>query len=296
MIDTRDVDRFLDTAAYTFILDIPPHFERDVLAGRSPALQVNVDATAAMQAGIGAGYIGQILQTEIARHAARADVTPVPPVNLAIRIAFNPNVTTSWFTSIMAIVSNVTMLAIILAGAALIREREHGTMDHLMVMPLASYEIALAKIWANALVIAVAVLFSLAVVVRMLLAIPIAGSLPLFMAGVVLYLFFATAIGIFLGTVARSMPQLGLLFMLVALPMNLLSGGNTPLDSMPLALQLIMQVSPSTHFVNFAQAILFRGAGLSVVWPDYLAVAVVGGIFFAAALLRFRSVAAASAG
>jgi ABC-2 type transport system permease protein len=108
----------------------------------------------------------------------------------------------------------------------------------------------------------------------------------------VIYLFFATAIGIFLGTVAHSMPQLGLLFMLVYLPMNMLSGSNTPLESMPLWLATAMQASPSTHFVSFAQSILYRGAGLNVVWPEFLAVAVIGGLFFGLAIMRFRSVAA----
>ena len=110
----------------------------------------------------------------------------------------------------------------------------------------------------------------------MMLGIPIAGSIPLFMVGVVIYLFFATAIGIFLGTVARSMPQLGLLYMLVYMPMNMLSGSNTPLESMPAWLATIMQASPSTHFVSFAQSILYRGAGIDVVWPQFLAVAVIG--------------------
>jgi ABC-2 type transport system permease protein len=102
----------------------------------------------------------------------------------------------------------------------------------------------------------------------------------------------ATAIGIFLGTVARSMPQLGLLYMLVFLPMNMLSGSNTPLESMPIWLARFMQVSPSTHFVAFAQSILYRGAGLDVVWPQFLAVAVIGALFFALAILRFRTVVA----
>ena len=194
----------------------------------------------------------------------------------------------------MGIINNVTMLAIVLAGAAIIREREHGTMDHLMVMPLSPFEIAMAKVWANGLVIALAVALSLRIVVEHILAVPIAGSLALFMMGVALYLFFATAIGIFIGTVARSMPQLGLLFMMIALPMNLLSGGNTPLESMPDWLRWIMELSPSTHFVSFAQAILYRGAGLDVVWPQYLIVTVVGGVFFALALFRFRSVSAAN--
>ena len=140
-------------------------------------------------------------------------------------------------------------------------------MDHLLVMPLTPFEIAMSKIWANGLVITVAVGLSLYLVVRGLLGVPIAGSIPLFLVGVAIYLFFATAIGIFLGTVARSMPQLGLLYLLVFLPMNMLSGSNTPLESMPPWLATLMQASPSTHFVSFAQAILYRGAGFAVVWP-----------------------------
>lgn len=291
-VAAADLDHLLDVARYTFVLDIPPHFGRDVEAGRQPALQVNVDATAATQAGIGAGYIQQILAAEVARYVGRSDPIETAAPGIAVRVLYNPNVATAWFSSIMGIVSNVTMLAIILAGAAIIREREHGTMDHLLVMPLSALEIAMAKVWANGLVITVAVAASLIFVVRMGLGIPIAGSIPLFMAGVVLYLFFAVAIGIFLGTVARSMPQLGLLFILVAVPMNILSGANTPVESMPAALQAIMQFSPTTHFVSFAQAILFRDAGLAVVWRDFVAVAVVGCFFLGLALLRFRRVTA----
>jgi ABC-2 type transport system permease protein len=184
------------------------------------------------------------------------------------------------------------MLAIILAGAAVVREREHGTMDHLLVMPITPFEIAMSKIWANALVITVAVGLSLAIVVNGLLDIPIAGSVPLFMCGVAIYLFFASAVGIFLATIARTMPQLGLLYILVAVPLNLLSGANTPLESMPPLLRTIMQASPSTHFVAFAQAILYRGAGFDIVWPRFLLVGAIGAVFLGLALLRFRSVAA----
>jgi ABC-2 type transport system permease protein len=153
----------------------------------------------------------------------------------------------------------------------------------------------MSKVWANGLVILVAVGLSLYLVVRGLLGIPIAGSIPLFLLGAAVYLFFATAIGIFLGTVARSMPQLGLLFMLIYMPMMLLSGSNTPLESMPPWLAIAMQASPATHFVAFAQAILYRGAGFDVVWQQFLIVALIGGLFFGLALLRFRKVAAAPA-
>ncbi len=293
-VEERDVDRLMNTGRYTFVVDIPPRFESDVLGRRVPALQVNVDATAMVQAGIGSSYAQQIIATEIDKFVSRVEDLPTPAVTLSVRIAFNPNVTTAWFTSVMGIISSVNMLAIILAGAAVVREREHGTMDHLLVMPLTPFEIAMSKVWANALVITVAVGLSLVFVVQGLLRIPIAGSVPLFMCGVMIYLFFSTAVGIFLATIARTMPQLGLLYILVAVPLNLLSGANTPLESMPPFLRTIMQVSPSTHFVAFAQAILYRGAGIDVVWPRFVAVAAIGGLFLSVALLRFRSVTASA--
>jgi ABC-2 type transport system permease protein len=291
-VELNDVDRLMNTGKFTFIIDIPLHFQRDVLAGRQPAIQVAVDATAMVQAGLGSRYTQQIITEEVDDFVSHVEGSRLPPINLATRIAFNPNVATSWFTSVMAIINWVTMLGIIMAGAAVVREREHGTMDHLLVMPVSPFEIAASKVWANGLVITVAVGLSLTIVVRTLLGVPIAGSVPLFLAGTALYLFFATAIGIFLGTVARSMPQLGLLFMLIAMPMSILSGSNTPLESMPRWLATIMQASPSTQFVSFAQAILYRGAGFDVVWPQFLAVGAIGGLFFVAALLRFRRAAA----
>jgi ABC-2 type transport system permease protein len=291
-VDLNDVNRLMNTGKFTFIIDVPPNFERDLLAGRQPAIQVNVDATAMVQAGLGSRYTEQVIITEVNDFVSHIEGSPLPAINLATRIAFNPNVATSWFTSVMAIINWVTMLGIIMAGAAIVREREHGTMDHLLVMPVSPFEIAASKVWANGLVITAAAGLSLTIVVRTFLGVPIAGSVLLFMTGTALYLFFATAIGIFLGTVARSMPQLGLLFMFIALPMVVLSGSNTPLESMPRWLATIMQASPSTHFVSFAQAILYRGAGFDVVWPQFVAVAAIGGLFFLAALFRFRLAAA----
>ena len=291
-IAERDIVPLMNAGRYTFVIDIPPNFERYVLGGREPAIQVNVDATAMVQAGLGSGYAQQIILTEVQDFVAHRQGMPLLPVNINVRVAFNPNIATAWFTSVMGIINSVTMLAIILAGAAIVREREHGTMDHLLAMPVTPFEIAMSKVWANGLVITIAAGLSLYIVVRAMLGVPIAGSIPLFMLGTAIYLFFACAVGVFLGTVARSMPQLGLLFMLVFLPMNMLSGSNTPLESMPPWLATMMQVSPSTHFVSFAQSILYRGAGIDVVWPQFLLVAGIGGLFLFLAILRFRSTAA----
>ena len=284
----NEIDAAMDSGSYTFVIDIPPKFEADVLAGRQPELQINVDATAMTHAGHGATYLQQIIAQEIREFMRGKGAALQEPVSLVVRAKFNPNLNSTWFMGVMQIINMITLLAIMLTGAALIREREHGTLEHLLVMPLTPAEIMIAKVWANGLIIVIAATLSLKVVVQGLLAVPIAGSVPLFVAGTALYLFSVTALGIFLATIARSMPQFGLLALPIFTVMYLLSGGTTPLDSMPHWLQLAMQFSPSTHFVSLAQAILYRSAGFDVVWPSFAAVTAIGGVFFLSALVRFR--------
>ena len=211
-----------------------------------------------------------------------------PLVSLETRMRFNPNLDPAWFGGVMAIINNITMLAIVLTGSALIREREHGTVEHLLVMPITPFEIMMAKIWSMGLVVLVVSGLSLVLMVKGVLGVPIEGSIPLFMLGVALSLFATTSIGIFMGTIARSMPQLGLLVILVLLPLQMLSGGSTPRESMPQMVQDIMLTMPTTHFVSLAQAILYRGAGFEIVWPQFLTLMAIGGAFFTIALLRFR--------
>ncbi len=286
-----EIDEAMDSGRYTFILDIPPNFQADLVAHRHPTIQINVDATAMAQAGTGSGYLSSIISQEVRTFLGEDEIGL--PVKLVTRAMFNPNLQSTWFLGISQIVNNITLLAIILTGAALIREREHGTMEHLLVLPLTPSDIMIAKVWANGLVIVVAAAFSLKVVVQWALGVPIAGSMLLFLGGTVLYLFSVTALGIFLATISQSMPQFGLLAIPVYIVMSLLSGGNTPLDSMPEALQVVMYASPATHFMSIAQGILFRGAGLDVMWPEFAAVAGIGAAFFVAALMRFRASVAA---
>lgn len=194
----------------------------------------------------------------------------------------------------MQVINNVTILSVLLTGAALIREREHGTIEHLLVMPVLPSEIMLAKIWANGLAIIIGAILSLWLAVQGGLAVPVAGSIPLFIAGSVLYLVSVTGLGILLATFTTSMPQFGLLVMPVLIVMNLLSGSTTPMESIPGWLQTIMQISPSTHFVAFSQAILYRGAGLETVWFDMAIMVLLSLTFFIIALLRFRQTIASS--
>lgn len=291
------VDPALDQGRYSFVLVIPAHFQRDLAAGRQPELQLNVDATVMSQAFIGSSYISQIVQGEINVFlTGRREGVGSPPVQLVTRARFNPNLKGFWFGGVMEVINNLTMLTIILVGAAFIREREHGTLEHLLVMPLQPLEIMLAKIWANGLAVLCGASFALTVVIQGVLAVPIAGSVPLFLGAAAVYLFAAASIGIFLGTVARSMPQLGLLIILTILPLQLLSGGVTPRESMPVLVQDLMLLTPTTYFVRLAQAILYRGAGAEAVWADFLAMGAVGAVFFLLALRRLRRAVAQTQG
>lgn len=287
-IGLEAVDDAMNRGLYSFVLVVPRHFQRDLGSGRRPEIQLNIDATVVSQAFIGAGYINNIVAGEVGEYLTGRREAAASPVRLVARARFNPNLAGLWFGGVMEAINNVTMLTIILVGAAFIREREHGTIEHLLVMPLRPFEIMMAKIWANGLAVLIGVAFALLVMVQEVLQVPIAGSLPLFLTAAVFYLFSAASIGIFLGTLARSMPQLGLLIIITIVPLQLLSGGVTPQESMPAAIQNIMAATPTTYFVRLAQGILYRGAGLEVIWPDLLGMTAVGGCFFAIALLRFR--------
>ena len=288
MISMSEMDEGMDDGRFTFALYIPQGFQRDVLAGRAPDLQLNVDATRMSQAFSGSGAVQQIVIGEVNEFVQRQRGGSALPVDLALRARFNPALEKSWFGGVMRIINNVTMLSIILTGAALIREREHGTIEHLLVMPVTPTEIMLSKIWSMGLVVLLASALSVNLVVRGLIGVPIEGSLPLFFAGAALCLFATTSMGIFMATVARNMPQFGMLMMLTIMPLMMLSGGMTPRESMPALVQNIMLAAPTTHFVEIGQAILYRGAGIEVVWKPFLWLAVIGGVLFALSLARFR--------
>jgi ABC-2 type transport system permease protein len=148
MISPGAVDAGMDAGKFTFVLDIPPDFQRDVLAGRQPSIQLNIDATRMSQAFTGNGYIQQIVMGEVTEFLQRFRGESTPAVDLALRMRFNPELEQTWFGSITELIDMITMLSIVLTGAALIREREHGTIEHLLVMPVTPAQIMLAKVWS----------------------------------------------------------------------------------------------------------------------------------------------------
>jgi ABC-2 type transport system permease protein len=290
-ITAGEIDPGMDSQRFMYVIEIPTKFQADILAGRRPTVQINVDATAAAQAANGMTYIQNVILNYVTGFVSGREGWSGAPVKVVTRTKFNPNFNTSWFTSVMQIVSNLTMITVMLTGAALIREREQGTVEHLLVMPVVPAEIMLSKILANGMVVLLATTLSLAIVVEWWLQVPVAGSRLLFLGGACFYVLAVAALGIALGTVAATMAQFGLLSIPVLLVMMLLSGSTTPLESMPVWLKyLMLSISPTPHFVIFSQDVLYRGADLSIVWPEILATAVIGAGYFGFALYRFRRV------
>ena len=286
-----EIDTAMNAQRVLFIIEIPTNFESDILSGREPTVEIDVDATAAAQAFNGMTYIQNVIVTYVTDFITRREGVTASPAKAVTKVKFNPNLKSSWFTSVMQIISNLTMITVMLTGAALIREREQGTVEHLLVMPVVPAEIMLAKILANGIVIVVSAGLSLLFVVQWWLQVPITGSILLFLGGACFYVFTVAALGIALGTIASTMAQFGLLSIPVLLVMMLLSGSTTPLESMPVWLKYVMLViSPTPHFVIFAQDVIYRGADASIVWPEIVATAAIGSVFFAIALYRFRRV------
>ena len=290
-IAATQIGAMMDSQRVSYVIEIPPKFEADIRAGRQASVQIDIDATAAAQAFNGMTYIQNVINDYVTQFITGREGNIAALAKVVIQAKFNPNLKSSWFTSVMQIISNLTMITVILTGAALIREREQGTVEHLLVMPVVPSEIMLSKILANGIVIVVAAGLSLLFVVQWWLQVPIRGSLLLFLGGSCFYVFTVAALGIALGTIASTMAQFGLLSIPVLLVMMLLSGSTTPLESMPVWLAHVMNViSPTPHFVVFAQDVLYRGADFPIVWTEILATFVIGSVYFGVALYRFRRV------
>lgn len=290
LVEFSGIDRTLERGTHSFVLVLPPKLQSDLAAGRKPEIQLDVDATAVNQAYIGAGYVRNIVGEEIERHLGlrKRDVSSALPIDVRIRVLYNQNLTSEWYNALIRLLLVITQIAFLLPAAALLREKEHGTIEHLLVMPLGAGEIMLAKIWPTCLVVICAAALALHGIVAGLFGVPFRGSEILFFAGTLIYLFAITSIGVVLATFTRSIQQMSLLAMLILVPLMFLSGTYTPVESMPESIRWLTLISPVRHYVEFATSIVFRGAGIEVLWPKLAAIAAIGAVLVAGALLRFR--------
>lgn len=282
----EEANRMMDSGKIIFALEIPPNFEKNVLAGRSPELQLQVDATMMTQAGAGSAMLsGYISQTVREFLKLPEGTSPIKPV---INALYNPNADSLYFVPPMKIGDMLSMMVLILTGAAVIRERERGTLEHLLVMPVNAAEILLSKILANGIVIWITAMLSMIFVVNGFLNVPVNGSLVLYGAGMFLFLFSVASVAVMLATIAPTMAQFSLLMLPTYLVLLLFSGSAAPRINMPEMAQAVSEYWPTTVFASLSQDILFRGADFTIVWHKFLAMAIVSAIGLGFALMQFK--------
>jgi len=288
-ITYHDINRVMDRGEYVFVLHIPSGFQNDLQSGKTPDISINVDATVVGHAKLGTTYLSQIINREINTFLQGSRKPADPPILLNTRIMYNPNNENAWFMSIVLLGHMITLLSIVLPAAALIKEKERGTVEHLLVMPLVPLEITIAKVWANSFIVLMGTMFSLFFAVKWIIGAPIHGSTILFIFGTLVFLYATTELGVFLATIAKNQPQAGLMSIPIIVPISMLNGGTTPIESMPRFLQIIMQFAPTTHYMEFCSRVLIRNAGIGDVWQQLLAMAAIGTVLFICAMMRFRA-------
>ncbi|AZB57060.1 ABC transporter permease [Cereibacter sphaeroides] len=290
LLTAAEAEAAQNAGRQVLVVSIPPDFERSLRRGDPATLLILIDATAVAQAGNGASFLRQLLLDEVQSYLAPG-APAAALVAVETRNRFNENLTGSWFTAVMQLMNSVTILTLILSGSSMIREREHGTIEHVLVMPVRPHEIVFSKVLATGAVILLASVLSLAFVIEGAMGVPIEGSLALYAGGAALYVVAVASLGLMLASFTQNMGQFGLLVLPVIIVMFMLSGGITPLESMPGWLQVVMRlISPSPHFVAFAQSVLYRGAGLSLVVWEMAAMAAMSVVALAIVLARFRRV------
>jgi len=285
--------RLLDRGTSMLVLDVPPRFEASLLTGEPTAVQLRVDATNSLLGQLGGSYATQIVAAFGQEAAARRLGSPGtardgPTIVDEHRVWFNQNESDAWSFAISELLMMVTLFAIMLPAAAMAREKERGTVEQLLVSPLTPFDIMFPKVIAMTVVIVASTLLSVGLVLHLGFAVPLRGSLALFVAITTLYAFTNAGLGMFTATLAQNLAQAGLLSILVLAPTLFLSGAWTPPESMPGWLETGMLLSPLHYYLDATNGIFLKGAGAAILWREILGISVLGAVLFGFGLWRFR--------
>ena len=280
----RELARQVERGELTAGLVIPPNFNRRLAAGDSAEVQVFIDGVDANSAGIASGYIQQILRRFRPQTGA---APPTPPLRTQVSFLYNPGLTSSWFFVPGVIGLVLTLIATLVSAVTLVREKDTGTLEQLLMTPAAAWEILLAKILPLVVLLMGDVLLAL-LLGRLVFAVPIRGNLLLLLALSGLYLFVGIGVGIMLATVCRSQQQVMLTAFFITLPMVQTSGAIAPIESMPTLFQLLSLLNPLRHYIAILRGLMLKGVGLEALWPHALALLVMAPLLMAISVSRFR--------
>jgi ABC-2 type transport system permease protein len=283
-----EVVAWLDQGRASLAVVVPPDFERRLREGAA-RFQVISDGSQSMTATLAGAHIASIAHGYSVERlqAGRLGVGRVPQVEVRPRVEYNPNLVDTWFSSLLEVLNQATMIAMLLAAAAMVREREYGTVEHLLVSPLRPIELFAAKLVPVVALVPLAVVGSVLAVVHGAFDTPIRGSVALFYAVTVVYVFAMASLGLGIAVLARNMGQAMMMLLLIMYPMMLLSGVFTPLESQGTAMRTVGLLSPVRHYVDFGYQVLFKGNGLAYVWHDVVGILVLGVVLFVLSVRRF---------
>ena len=291
--DPQEGLRLLDRGKAMAVLDIPPRFHEQLATGEPTAVQFLVDTTNSAQGLSAASYAVRIIaqfeqETVLSRLGGLATSENLPILVSDHRVWYNPDQNDAWFESISHLLRQITIFAILLPAAALVREKERGTVEQLLVSPLTPFRIMLPKVVAMTVVVVCATAVALLGIMKPAFGVPIRGSLLLFLTLTALFVFSTAGMGLAAATVAKNQAQVGLMTLLVVAPMMLLSGLVTPMEALPPWIRHLMMLSPLRYFVDIANGILLKGSDVSTLWRPVLEMVVLGGGLFGFGMWRFR--------
>jgi ABC-2 type transport system permease protein len=286
--------RMLDRGQAMIVLDIPPQFETSITAGRQATVQMQVDTTNSVLGQQASSYGAQIageygLEMGLAQQGLTPESLKEAPVIVDDhRIWFNQNQNDAWFMTISEMLIIITVFALALPAAAMVREKERGTIEQLLVSPLSPIQVMFPKILSMMLVILAGTAVSLFGVLEGIFHVPVKGSLTLFFAVTAVYVFVTAGLGLYVATLARNLAQVGMLLILILAPQLFLSGVWTPPEAMPWWLRDAMVISPMHFYIDASFGILLKGAGLNLIGHSVASLCALGAIVFAFALWRLR--------
>jgi len=294
----KDITKWLDSGAASIVVVIPSDFQRKADGKGQAEIQVITDGALAMPATIAVAYIVQISSTySVSVLKARAGIagfnlSNLPVLDERVRVKFNPNMDSSRFSSLLELMNMITMVSLLLTAADLVREKEHGTLEQLLVSPARAYEVFIAKIIPTLVLVLGLSVFSIFLVAKPAFHVPIRGSLILFYSVSVLYIFAMTSLGIAIAVVARNLSQAMMIMLLILQPMLFLSGAWNPPEAMNPWMRKLSVISPMRYFIDFGFGVLLKGNGLYLVGWDIGGIVVFGVALFSFSLWRFqRSIA-----
>jgi ABC-2 type transport system permease protein len=265
-------------------LVIPPKFNSYIRQERPAEIQILVDAVDANTAGIASGYAKQI----VSNYSQKLNPEILPPlIEPQIIILYNPGLISSWFLVPGVLGLILTLMSSLVAAATVVREKESGTLEQLLMTPAADWEILVAKVLPLFVLLMLDVFLALGIS-RLVFNLPFRGSFLLFLGLSSLSIFVGISIGILLATFSPNQIRTQLTAFFINLPLNTLSGTITPIESMPIFFQYLSWLNPLRHYVAIIRGILLKGVGLEVLYPHAIALALFAVILLAISSNKFR--------